>query len=63
MQNGYDLYPSKYNFEYFTRLQSLICTLILDSASTVRVETGSTSHLRMAAMLNDPTGGAKTIDL
>ena len=37
--------------------------LILDSASTVRVEAGSTSHLRMAAMLNGPTGGAKTIDL
>ena len=22
MQNGYDLYPSEYNFKYFTRLQS-----------------------------------------
>ena len=22
MQNGYDLYPSKYNFKYLTRLQS-----------------------------------------
>ena len=22
MQNGYDLYPSKYNFKYFIRLQS-----------------------------------------
>ena len=22
MQNGYDLCPSKYNFKYFTRLQS-----------------------------------------
>ena len=22
MQDGYDLYPSKYNFKYFTRLQS-----------------------------------------
>ena len=22
MQNGYDFYPSKYNFKYFTRLQS-----------------------------------------
>ena len=21
MQNGYDLYPSEYNFKYFTRLQ------------------------------------------
>ena len=21
MQNGYDLYPSEYNFRYFTRLQ------------------------------------------
>ena len=22
MQNGYDLYPSEYNFKYFSRLQS-----------------------------------------
>ena len=22
MQNGYDFYPSEYNFKYFTRLQS-----------------------------------------
>ena len=22
MHNGYDLYPSEYNFKYFTRLQS-----------------------------------------
>ena len=34
-----------------------------ENITTVRIEAGSTSHLRMAAMLNGPTGGAKTIDL
>ena len=29
--------------------------LYLDSASVVMVEAGSTSHFRMAAMLNGPT--------
>ena len=24
MHNGYDLYPSEYNFKYFTRLQLLV---------------------------------------
>ena len=24
MQNGHDLYPSEYNFKYFTRLQSFL---------------------------------------
>ena len=26
MQNGYDLYPSEYNFKYFTRLQCACST-------------------------------------
>ena len=36
-------------------LQPIDMYLYLDSASVVMVEAGSTSHFRMAAMLNGPT--------
>ena len=37
------------------RIRPIDMYLYLDSASVVMVEAGSTSHFRMAAMLNGPT--------
>ena len=51
---GFHLEPQKYSFRQNHLEPTIDMYLYLDSVSIVMVEAGTTSHFRMAAMLNGP---------